>query len=118
MDADSEGDVCDVDDGVINLSVRSDGLMSWDEEVGFDSWNCYVGDLAVLKATGFYTQTVGGGSLASQECELAVNWTDGGLLLEPGQIVFYLTTGNADGLESGLGSNSAGQLRPNNVPCP
>ena len=54
LDDDSEGDVCDVGDGMTYLAVGPDGIMSWDEEIGFDSWNYYIGDLAVLKATGLH----------------------------------------------------------------
>jgi hypothetical protein len=36
----------------------------------------------------------------------------------PGEVAFNLVTGVAGGVESGLGTNSAGAPRPNANPCP
>ncbi|HZN03469.1 MAG TPA: hypothetical protein VFD06_07745 [Candidatus Polarisedimenticolia bacterium] len=56
--------------------------------------------------------------LAARTCGVTDAWVLDGVLLEPPEAVFYLVTGNGPGGETGLGTNSAGQPRPNANPCP
>jgi hypothetical protein len=35
-----------------------------------------------------------------------------------GEVAFFLVTGMLNAVESGLGTNSAGEERPNTNPCP
>ncbi len=68
---------------------------------------------------GLYTQVPGSNPLAGRQCGLVLPFTADDLTLTvPGQAAFYLTTGVAAGVESSLGTNSAGIERPNTNPCP
>jgi len=91
--------------------------VEWQQEIGYSSWNLYRGDLAELQLSGTYTQASGSNALASQECTLSDPWavdTDP----QVGDCAFYLVTGEASGLESTLGEDSAGITRANSYPCP
>jgi hypothetical protein len=113
-DGDSEGDACDVDDGLIYfLSPPDAQTVLWQAEQGFTSWNVYRGDLEVLRTTGIYTQVPGSNPLADRFCGLVVpqllDATDPGA----GRLAFELVTGVSAGVESGLGD-----ARTNTHPCP
>ena len=118
MDSDYEGDICDLDDGMIYIRFHQPEWVEWQEELGFDSWNSYRGNLAVLKGTGLYTQDPTLVPLASRNCDLAVPWQED---LDPpaGATLFFLTTGNytGTGVESGLEVDSEGVERVNANPC-
>ena len=60
--------------GRIFIIATATTLYTWDDEPDFGLWNCYRGDLQVLKDTGVYTQAPGSNDLASRT----------GDLLEPG----------------------------------
>jgi hypothetical protein len=116
-DDDAEGDSCDLDDGVIFIHFEQAGQVRWQEEIGFDDWNLYRGDLAVLRATGAYTQAVGSNALADRRCDLdGPSLADESDLL-PGQVAFFLVSGNAGGSEGDLGTDGDGFPRPNQSPC-
>jgi hypothetical protein len=117
-DHDDEGDVCDLNDGLILLRVSDEFFVEWQKEIGFTSFNLYRGDLARLRQAGIYTQDPALVPLASKTCGVATPYSLDGVALTPGQAVFYLVTGNGAGGESSLGTNSAGQPRPNTNPCP
>jgi len=117
MDDDIEGDLCDLDDGLIYILFHQPDYVEWQEETGFTSWNSYRGDLAVLRGGGPYTQLPGSNTLASRQCGLLDPWTFDDDDPAPGKAAFYLTTGVFGG-ESGLGPDSAGNVRPNANPCP
>ncbi len=70
---------------------------TWQQEAGFDSFNAYRGDLAVLKASGLYTQNPATVPLASRECGLASSEIFHSLDFAPGQAVFYPVSGNTEG---------------------
>ena len=55
LDADSEGDHCDLDDGQIYILFSSNARVDWQQEQGFDTWNYYKGDLDVLRESGPYS---------------------------------------------------------------
>lgn len=117
-DSDAEGDRCDLDDGMIYTYFESREFVNWQNESGFDLWNCYRGDLAVLKDEGIYTQLPGSNDLALRMCGLAANIAReiGGV--DPGETAFFLTTGESAGLEYSLGHDWLGVERPNDNPCP
>lgn len=117
MDGDSEGDVCDLDDGVIYIQFSDPNFVEWQEELGFDSWNTYRGDLAVLQDEGLYTQDSAVHALAGQQCDSSAAWWQDLDPLPPGSVVFYLTTGLSGGVESSLGEDSSGVERANANPC-
>ena len=117
-DVDGEGDACDLDDGLTRVTfVGTDGP-TWQQDVVYDLWNVYRGDLGVLEASGVYTQDTVAVPLAERTCGLA-----DGVLADPtvpdaGAVAFYLVTGRAGTAESDLGSDSSGAVRPNTNPCP
>jgi hypothetical protein len=103
---------------MIYIRFEIPDLVDWQDEVGFDSWNLYEGDLTVLAAGGAFTQAPGSNDLADRQCGLADSVAaDLGLPPAPGATAFFLVTGNAGTLESGLGTSSFGP-RPNTDPCP
>ena len=114
-DGDDEGDVCDLNDGMIYIRFHQPGYVEWQEEDGYTQWNCYRGDLALLRSSGIYTQDPIGVNLVDRYCAENVAW-----VLDPdpppAEAVFFLTTGLYP--ESGLGTTSGGEARLNSNPCP
>ena len=118
FDHDFEGDWCDLDDGMIYIVFNEPGYVDWQQEVGFERWNSYRGDLQVLRTSGLYTQAPGSNLIAGRTCGLAMPFAADPSVPLAGKVAFYLTTGVHSGVESGLGTNSAGAQRPNVSPCP
>jgi N-acetylneuraminic acid mutarotase len=112
------GDACDLNDGLILVTMPDQITLAWQLENGFESFNIYRGDLAVLKATGIYTQDPTAVPLATRRCGFAEGSAEDDVAPPPGRGVFYLLTGTHNGVESTLGTNSAGVTRPNTNPCP
>lgn len=52
MDGDDEGDICDLNDGTIYIRFNQPEYVEWQEEAGYSQWNCYRGDLALLRSDG------------------------------------------------------------------
>ena len=119
VDHDQVGDVCDLSDGLILVKLLDQTNVAWQMENGFESFNIYRGDLAVLKATGVYTQDPMTVPLAIRACGFTVEGSvSDDETPPPGQGMFYLLTGTHNGVEGTLGTNSAGATRPNTNPCP
>jgi hypothetical protein len=119
VDHDGQGDACDVDDGLIYLVATTDSnRIEWQPESGYTTWNRYRGSLAVLRATGQYTQAPGSNALAAHDCGVSNPYVVDLNVSDPGEVAFNLVTGVRAGVESGLGVNSAGVPRPNANPCP
>jgi hypothetical protein len=100
------------------VTMQDQVTVAWQLENGFESFNIYRGDLAVLKATGIYTQDPAEVPLAAQGCGFLEASVADDVVPPLGQGVFYLLTGTHNGVESTLGTNSAGVTRPNTNPCP
>jgi hypothetical protein len=115
-DADGLGDACDPDPWTIEIAFGQDGHIEW-SPWSFGDWNLYRGDLGVLLATGIYTQVPGSNPLALRVCGTGFPWYDDELSPPAGVTAFYLVSGTSGGVESSLGTNSAGVLRPNTNPC-
>src|SRR5262249_18414837 len=98
FDHDGEGDYCDTDDGRILLWRLDKQSVSWDEQ-GFDPWNVYFGDLAVLRATGVYTQAPGSNALAARNCGVSGMSTADLAVPSLGGVSFALVTGVQSGVE-------------------
>jgi hypothetical protein len=107
-----------LNDGIILVTMQDQITLAWQLENGFESFNIYRGDLAVLKATGIYTQDPTAVPLAAQGCGFTEGSVQDDDVPPPGQGMFYLLTGTHNGVESTLGTNSAGMARPNTRPCP
>jgi len=118
LDADSEGDACDLDDGLILVSFDGPGRLDWQPEAGNLSWNVHRGDLDVLRTTGVYTQAPGSNDLARRTCGLLGASAPEGPAPEVGEIAFSLVTGNTAEGEGSLGTDSRGRERANTNPCP
>lgn len=118
LDGDAQGDVCDLDDGLILVLFRQTAQVEWQEEAGFFSWNVYKGDLDVLKESGTYTQSPGSNPLARRDCDLLDPYVLDPFPPPPGKTAFFLVTGMANGIENSLGQDSQGRERPNTNPCP
>jgi len=117
-DIDGEGDLCDSDDGLLQVDLTSAGDLVWSLETVFTAYNGYRGDLAILQGGGDYTQGTMGPGLADRACGLVTPvWTDAPML-NAGEVVHYLLTGQGPGGESDLGTDSSGAPRPNANPCP
>ena len=121
FDHDSEGDACDLNDGLI-FEWRDDKTsVSWQAEQGPTEWNVYTGDLAVLRLTGVYTQAPGSNALANRQCHLATTVALDTNDPAPGSKSFTLVRGVTAGVEGSLGSGSSG-ARANHEPlslnCP
>jgi len=119
FDHDGVGDACDLDDGLIYVFGSDDkSLVEWQQESGPTAWNVYEGDLSVLRSTGVYTQAPGSNALAAQYCGLTDTQVADPDAPPTGSVKFSLVTGVTNGLEGSLGTDSAGQERPNTNPCP
>ena len=94
------------------------GRLEWQQENGYTSWNCYVGDLSVLKSSGLYTQPPGPPGLARRECGLTQPQMDDSTAPDAHQTAFFLTTGESAGMEGSLGEDGEGEERLNQNPCP
>ena len=118
VDHDGEGDRCDLNDSLIYVYSTDKSLREWQAESGYTKWDSYRGSLAVLRATGQYTQSPGSNPLAGRDCRLRDPFVPDSLVPDPGEVAFNLVTGVTGSVESGLGTNSAGVARPNANPCP
>lgn len=118
FDHDGEGDICDLNDGLIYVFSTDRNYREWQAEAGFTSWNSYRGSLAVLRATGQYTQAPGSNPLATRDCGVFDSYVFDDVVPSPGEVAFNLVTGVEGGVEGSLGTNSASVPRPNAHPCP
>jgi hypothetical protein len=91
--------------------------VSWQGEQGPDAWNVYIGDVAMLEATGVYTQAPGSNPLAERHCGTTATSAADAATPPAGAASFSLISGVTNGIEGPLGSSSAGP-RPNANPCP
>ena len=115
---DGEGDICDLNDGLIYVYSTDPNYREWQQEAGYTTWNSYRGSLSVLRATGKFTQAPGSNPLAARACGVSNRYVLDLDVPAPGQVAFNLVTGVAGGVESSLGTNSAGVPRVNANPCP
>jgi len=118
MDADREGDACDLDDGFILVDLQDQFHVTWQGETAFTTFNLYRGDLAVQRAGGGSTQDPALVPLAAKTCGVDGESLIDSVALQPGQAVFYLVTGHGAAGESSLGTDSNGVPRANTHPCP
>ena len=118
FDHDGEGDICDLNDGLIYIYSTDPNYREWQSEAGYTTWNSYRGSLSVLRATGKFTQAPGSNPLAARACGVSDPYVFDADIPAPGEVAFNLVTGVAGGVESSLGTNSAGVPRANSNPCP
>lgn len=118
FDQDSEGDYCDLDDGLIHVRLGPQASLQWQHEAGFQTWNLYQGDLALLRATGEYTQAPGSNPVAARSCALGQLAIDVTVAVVRNQVAFFLVSGSDAGAEGNLGFNSDNAIRVNSNPCP
>jgi N-acetylneuraminic acid mutarotase len=118
FDHDNQGDLCDLDDGLIYVFFAERDYREWQSEAGYTNWNSYRGSLSVLRATGQYTQVPGSNPLAGRDCGVSTTAVFDPLVPSPGEVSFTLVTGVLGAVESSLGTDSAGIPRVNAHPCP
>ena len=118
FDHDGEGDICDLNDGLIYIYSTDSNYREWQQEAGYTTWNSYRGSLSVLRVNGQYTQVPGSNPLATRDCGVSDPYVFDADIPAPGEVAFNLVTGMAGGVESSLGTNSAGVPRANANPCP
>jgi hypothetical protein len=118
VDGDGVGDACDLDDGMIYMSWSTASKIAWTPEAGYATWCVYRGDLAELRRSGTYTQTLGSNPLAASFCGLAATSISDAVKPAVGMAAFYLASGRPGPSSAELGLDSAGVIRPNGNPCP
>jgi hypothetical protein len=118
MDRDGQGDLCDLDDGLIYSMIPDRVSVTWQPESGVESFNEYRGDLDILRSSGLYTQDPLTTPAALRNCRLTVPTVADGPDPAAGQTFFYLVSGNYNGIEGSLGTDSSGAERFNANPCP
>ncbi len=117
MDVDFEGDACDLNDGFILLRMATSSIVAYQREDAYAYFNIYRASMTELLASGIYTQDPNQIAGAAQFCTQS-----SGSVFDPyspllGEVVFYLGTG-VSGSEDTLGTDSLGNVRPNDNPCP
>jgi hypothetical protein len=118
LDGNQLGDACDPADGLIFMSFPDASTVSWQEEQSIEAFNLYRGDLAVLRASGAYTQDPAQVPLARRDCSMTATQATDTVSVPPGKVLFYLVSGTQGGVEGDLGEDSTGSPRPNANPCP
>jgi N-acetylneuraminic acid mutarotase len=118
VNRDGVGDRCDLADGLIYIYSTDRSYREWQAESGYTTWNSYRGSLAVLRATGQFTQSPGSNPSAARDCGVSDAYVFDVDVPPPGEVAFNLVTGVSGGVESSLGTNSVGLSRTNSNPCP
>ena len=80
-------------------------------------YHLYRGDLSSLRSTGTYTQNPATVSDAKRFCFVGGTGQTDTYAPAAGGVLFYLITADDGFMESQLGRNAAGDLRPNTDPC-
>lgn len=98
------------DDGRgIDVAFDATKTLVWTDGATHSSWDVYAGDMKELRATGVYTQQPG-------SCDIGERRFGSGDIPAPGRCAFFLVSGNSL-VESGLGTDSSGGIRPNSESC-
>jgi len=114
-DQDTQGDACDLDDGVIEVWLTTANQVRWQQEAGFDRYDLYRSDLGALD------DTDGDGAAQDYGSCFAENLT-GPTFTDAdrpavGHGFIYLVTGRTAAGEGDLGTASSGAPRPNVRNC-
>lgn len=104
MDLDgTAGDHCDDLDGVIWLQFSDPQLAWWQQEQQYSDWTLVTGDLELLRAGGPLLQD-GLSPFASLVCDApAPDWTIDPPDPQPGEALFFVVGGVAQGSDAGFG---------------
>ena len=114
-DQDSEGNACDLDDGVIEVRLPSAMQVLWQQEAGFQAFNLYRGDLGSLHDSDGDGAAQDYGSCFAEN--LAGPTFADTAMPAVGRGFLYHVTGRAGGVESTLGQASSDAVRPNVHDC-
>lgn len=113
LDGDGEGELCDVDDGRLYLTVVRPEHVEAQHDARAVSYNLYRGSLDVLRDTGIYSQEPGTNPYAEWFCARAEPAFDDGLWPLSADAFFWLITANdSEGFEFAPGLRSDGTERP------
>ena len=124
---------CELDDGIIIMSVAGPDRIVWHPERGYNSFNVYRGGLSWSDDGGMQggksengeSRTAGTGppqeeidQISGHGCDLKTVslWDD--IVPARGEAIYYLVTGNRLGAEHQASININGTRRANSIPCP
>jgi hypothetical protein len=116
-DADGQGDPCDLDDGLLWFTEMLPDEVRWQDDLVYEGFNLYRGDLAVLRGGGPYTQDPAAPHV-DRWCGLPGPTSGDGYEPPPNVALYYLVTGIAGGIEGTLTWGPDGGGVPNDHPCP
>jgi hypothetical protein len=112
---------CELNDGIIMLSVSGPDEIAWYPERGYNSFNLYRGSLSWLSDT----RTVAAEAplakadrLSGRDCDLTQVTIRDELVPAPGEAIYYRATGNRLGAEHRTSIDGNGASRSNSRPCP
>jgi hypothetical protein len=124
---------CELDDGVIMMSVTAPDRITWHPERGYNSFNVYRGGLSWLgdgRAAGSEEENVEDGAagdgppnqevdlITGHGCDLKKVTMRDSLAPARGEAIYYLVTGNRLGAEHQASIDSNGSRRANSISCP
>jgi hypothetical protein len=118
LDDDCNALVDDMPSRSVVLHFSDPGLLDWEHDAGFDGFNVYRGSLAILRSEGTYTQDPATTPGAARACGVAEASFGDADAPASGEVFFYVVTGLRGGVETDLGIDGAGDVRPNTHPCP
>jgi hypothetical protein len=119
VDADHEGDLCDLDDGLVLVQaqgMQANAVISWQMEAGASRFNVYRANLPGLTdpdhdgAASSYGSCFASGIPGPTCVDFQIPPT--------GRAFLYIVTGVGPAGEFGFGTASSGAPRPNVAPCP
>ena len=116
VNSDGTGDLCDLSDGLIMLTVGSSGMVTWQMETAATTFNLYRAGVPGLVdpdhdgAASSYGGCFGAGMPGPSFVDFSVP--------AAGTAYVYHVTMKGPGGESSLGNASSGAPRPNVAPCP
>lgn len=117
FDSDTQGDLCDLDDGLDWFLAFAGTGIDWQAETA-TSYNLYRSSRARLIATGEYTQDPLVVPQAAHFCNQLGTHLNDAHNPPVGQVNLYLVTHILGGVESSLGNRGNDTPRPNAHPCP
>jgi subtilisin family serine protease len=115
FDHDGQGDICDLDDGYIDMRVDDSQTVRFQRETGWAVFDLYRANIADLHDTNHDGAADSYGTCLAEN--LAGPTFDDSALPDVGQGFMYMVRGRAGSLESSLGSASNGAPRMNVTTC-
>jgi subtilisin family serine protease len=115
FDHDGQGDICDLDDGYIDMRVDDSQTVRFQQETGWPVFDLYRANIADLRDANHDGAADSYGVCLAEN--LAGPTFDDSAMPDVGQGFMYMVRGRAGSLESSLGSASNGAPRTNVTTC-